>query len=115
MLIDEFMYNHHPEQVGVWFKYNGWRYKEYYDVKLYDGTVVNKCYPNGSGFHSEDCRVSDTDVEFLKLTDYNKCYFYNDMGKEQVIYIIVKRYGEDNVPEKHTDETGKVTFTPRLK
>ena len=115
MITDEFMYNHHPEQVGIWFKYNGWRYKEYYDVKLYDGTVVSKCYPNGASFHSNERRVSDSDVEFLRLNNYEDSYFYSGVSKEVAVSIVLGRYDGDVVPEKQIDTEGTITYIPRLK
>ena len=115
MVEDEFFFNHHPEQTGIWFKYNGWRYKEYYDVKLYDGTVVSKCYPNGSGFHGEGQRVADTDVEFLRLVDYSESYFYNNISKEEAVRIMLGRYEALMIPKKQTNPDGTVEYMPTLK
>lgn len=44
-----------------------YRLKLMHDVKLFDGTVVENCYPNGNSFHGK-IRVNDDDVEFIRIS-----------------------------------------------
>ncbi|MGL5906203.1 MAG: hypothetical protein ACRCZA_05695 [Shewanella sp.] len=46
-------FNHHPAQQGIWFEYNGWRFKDVYHIKLYSGEVLKFMYPNGNGWHPD--------------------------------------------------------------
>lgn len=62
--------NHMPHQTGVWFSYTGFRFKDYYDVELHDGTILKKTYPNSTSFMCMDGsgkQCTDEDVAFLRL------------------------------------------------
>lgn len=66
------MMNHHPTQLGIWFPYNGWRYKDVYHIRLHSGEVLRCMYPNGSGWYPEgnstaERRVDDSEVAEVML------------------------------------------------
>lgn len=44
-----------------------YRLKLNHDVKLFDGTVIENCYPNANSFHGK-VRVNDDDVEFIRIS-----------------------------------------------
>ena len=45
-------FNHHPAQQGIWFDYNGYRYKDFYCVKTKGGVELTGLYPNGGGWYN---------------------------------------------------------------
>lgn len=49
----EFKLNHHPSQQGIWFPYDGGRYKDVYHLKLHSGEVVRVMFPNGCGWYPD--------------------------------------------------------------
>lgn len=75
--LPEYM-NHSPQQQGEWIEYNNNRYKDVYDLKLKDGTILSDMYPNGTGWYyvgndkseSDTVRknVNDSDVIMVRLT-----------------------------------------------
>ncbi|MGL6123360.1 MAG: hypothetical protein ACRC1W_10145 [Shewanella sp.] len=46
-------FNHHPAQQGIWFEYNGSRYKDVYHIKSRCGEVLQFMYPNNGGWHPD--------------------------------------------------------------
>lgn len=64
-------FNHHPTETGIWFPYNNWRFKDYYDVELTDGTIVKNCYPNGDSWQPHEntlgYHIFDKDVVKVRL------------------------------------------------
>lgn len=44
-----------------------YRLKLMHDVKLFDGTIVEDCYPNADSFHGK-VLVKDNDVEFIRIS-----------------------------------------------
>ncbi|QFR57619.1 hypothetical protein CPT_Slocum_039 [Serratia phage Slocum] len=62
-------FNHHPIETGVWFTYNGWRYKDRYDIRLLDGTEIKNCYPNAYSWVVVDTgkEYTDSQVEAVRL------------------------------------------------
>jgi len=44
-----------------------YRLKCQHDVKLFDGTIIENCYPNADSFHGK-VRVKDDDVEFIRIS-----------------------------------------------
>lgn len=57
--------NHEPDEQGIWFSYTGFRYKDYYDIELFDGTIVENCRPNGNGWYGDGER--DSQVKRIRL------------------------------------------------
>lgn len=65
-----FKLNHMPQQIGCWFAYTGFRYKDYYDVETHNGSIFKGMYANGQSFYSMDGSgqtVSDSDVAYIRL------------------------------------------------
>lgn len=114
---DGFAFNHHPLQKGIWFPYNGWRYKVKYDVKLYNGDVFMACYPNGDSFmSSQDTkpRVKDEEVEFVRLTDNSLLGRYDNRLSTPVgLEHEISKWHPDQIPDVVTDEEGNQTFIPK--
>jgi hypothetical protein len=65
------MMNHRPDQHGVWFDYDGCRYKDHYDIRLKTGEVIQDCRPNADAWYpnsSKEKRVfRDRDVAQIRL------------------------------------------------
>lgn len=66
------MLNHRPDQHGVWFDYDGCRYKDVYDIRLHIGEVLEFMYPNATSWYPElgsNARwsVSDKEVAQIRL------------------------------------------------
>lgn len=55
--------NHAPHEQGIWFDYTGFRYKDYYDIELFDGTIVEDCRPNGNGWYGN----GELDVQVKRI------------------------------------------------
>jgi hypothetical protein len=54
------------------------RLKMMHDVKLFDGTELESCYPNGNAFHGK-IRVEDKDVEFIRISKKQRSFEYADL------------------------------------
>jgi hypothetical protein len=54
-----------------------YRLKLQHDVKLFDGTVIEGCYPNANSFHGK-VRVNDSEVEFIRISKKQLGYEYED-------------------------------------
>lgn len=64
------MMNHRPDQHGVWFDYDGSRYKDVYDVRLHTGEVLEFMYPNATSWYPEaesNARHAVTDKEVAQV------------------------------------------------
>lgn len=59
--------NHEPHEQGVWFDYTGFRYKDYYDIELHDGTIIQECRPNGNSWYGNANGVNDSEVKRIRL------------------------------------------------
>jgi hypothetical protein len=55
-----------------------YRLKLNHDIKLFDGTVIEGCYPNANVFHGK-VRVEDKDVEFIRISKKQLGYEYKDL------------------------------------
>jgi hypothetical protein len=62
--------NHEPHEQGIWFDYTGFRFKDYYDIELFDGTIVKSCRPNGNGWYGNGER--DVQVKRVRLKPDNE-------------------------------------------
>jgi len=45
-----------------------YRLKMLHDIKLFDGTVYEQCYPNADSFHCKNKIVKDNEVEFIRIS-----------------------------------------------
>lgn len=60
--------NHHCYFPGIWVSYNGWRYKDYYDLELVDGTIKKNMYPNSHAWFADNGeRVGSAEVVRVRL------------------------------------------------
>lgn len=60
--------NHEPHQQGEWFDYTGFRYKDYYDVQLTDGRILEMCRPNADAWYADNGQVAyDKNVVKIRL------------------------------------------------
>lgn len=57
-------FNHSPRDYGVWVEYNGWRFKDLYDIELLDGSVIKSCRPNGDMWTSWTDQTQHPKTEF---------------------------------------------------
>ena len=78
------MLNHRPEDQGIWFDYNGWRYKDVYHVKLKDGRVVEHCRPNADAFLHGGEIIMDSDVDQIMLVPDDQLGKWNYKGESRI-------------------------------
>lgn len=66
------VFNHFPEDIGKWVEYNGFRYKDVYDLELHDGTILYYYYPNAYSWNrrcfGKHPVVEDSDVKRVRLS-----------------------------------------------
>lgn len=61
-------FNHYPDQFDIWFPYNGCRYKDWYDLKLHDGTIHECFSPNGISWSGPNgVKFTDAEVAEVRL------------------------------------------------
>ena len=100
--------NHHPSQQGIWFPYDGGRYKDWYDLRLKTGEVIENCYPNASSwypYHNPSNRgpIKDAEVEQIRLKPDAELGRYAARGPGR-IQRLVDLFGEW-VPDLPAQET----------
>lgn len=85
------MINHHPVQQGIWFEYDGGRYKDSYDIKLKTGEIIKNCYPNGNSWylHTRDpvrhgSSIHDTEVAEIRLLPDDEVHEYAPKGRSRI-------------------------------
>lgn len=49
-----------------WIKYDGDYEKEWYDIKLVNGQIIEKCWPNAGNFHAPDGKQYKS-IEYIRL------------------------------------------------
>ncbi|WNV45984.1 hypothetical protein [Aeromonas phage AerS_266] len=76
--------NHSTFVTGVWFPYNGWRFKTNYDVKLHTGEVLKAMYPNGNSWSGSSRRVEDSEVAEIRSIPDNEVHQYHYTGKSRM-------------------------------
>lgn len=94
-------FNHYPEQFEIWFPYNGLRYKDWYDIKLHDGTVHEIMYPNGNAWSGKDGRFEDEQVAEVRLVSNERHPMTRDLSKISTEYRVKHSYDlfRDWIPE----------------
>lgn len=96
-------FNHHPAYPNVWVPYNGQRYKEYYDIRLKDGTVHRKCRPNAIYWGNDEISsIVDGDVAeicLLHAKEHPSEYMASIMTQQDIIDHCIYLYGEDDFPD----------------
>ena len=83
------MINHHPTQVGIWFDYDGGRYKDNYDLRLKTGEVLAGMYPNANAWYPAmdslvKRRVDDNEVAQVRLKPDDELHEYAFTGQERI-------------------------------
>lgn len=96
------MLNHHPSQLGIWFEYNGWRYKDVYHLRLHSGEELRCMFPNGNGWYPDpnstaERRVDDSEVAQVMLAPDADVYKYRFTGPERIKHSLDLFAG--NIPE----------------
>lgn len=108
-------FNHHPAYPGVWVRYNEWRFKEWYDIKLHDGTVHTKMYPNGIAWSGDDGkRFEDSEVAEIRLIPSNghPIKWLRHPDQSYTIEHCADLFGEETFPDVVPAGDG-VAFIPR--
>lgn len=106
--------NHAPYTFGQWIEYNGFRYKQPYNVRLKDGSEIGPCYPNGVSFYPENGMepIDDDDVTHIQAcTD------------EELNPVLIDMYGNEKSRAKINlemvsdviDETQDVEITVKFR
>lgn len=111
---DLYLFNHHPEQVGIWFKYNGFRYKLRYDIETYDGVVYENAYPNGNAWLHPEGRTTDQEVCRLKLTTNLGVPTVTRMTQSQLVSWVLESYDPSVIPEVRIAPDGSKSYHPKL-
>jgi len=109
--------NHHPEHMGHWVPFNGWRMKDRYDLRLKNGEEHKYYYPNACawakfGEHDGPNRIEDTDVAYVRQVPDEECteqYFFS--GQERIKRNL-ESFG-DAVPDVYILPDGSVRFKVR--
>jgi len=109
--------NHHPEHMGHWVPFNGWRMKDRYDLQLKNGEIHKYYYPNACawskfGEHDGPSRVTDDEVAMIRQVPDEECtekYFFS--GQERIKRNL-QSFG-DAVPDVYVLPDGSVQFKIR--
>jgi hypothetical protein len=109
--------NHHPEHMGIWVPFTGWRMKDRYDLRLKNGEEHKYYYPNACawskfGDHDGPSRVEDDEVAFIRQVPDEECtekYFFS--GQERIKRNI-SMFG-DSVPDVYRLPDGSIEFKVR--
>ena len=109
--------NHHPEHMGHWVPFNGWRMKDRYDLRLKNGEEHKYYYPNACawskfGEHDGPSRVEDDEVAMIRQVPDDEChekYFFS--GQERIKRNL-SSFG-DAVPDVYVMPDGSVQFKIR--
>lgn len=100
------MFNHRPDDdQGVWVPYNTWRYKDYYDIRLVTGEVVENCRPNSDSWitdlWSDDNRTfHDDEVTHVRLKPDGELGKYCFRGEARIRRNL-QFFGNAVPPKKH--------------
>lgn len=81
--------NHHPIQTGIWFPYDGGRYKDHYDLKLKSGEIVENCYPNADAWYPHNGlngrpTITDDQVAEIRLKPEEELHTWAMKGKARI-------------------------------
>lgn len=109
--------NHHPEHMGIWVPFNGWRMKDRYDLRLKNGEEHKYYYPNACAWskfaeHDGPVRVDDEEVAYVRQVPDEECnekYFFS--GAERIKRNL-QSFG-DAVPDVYVLPNGDVQFKIR--
>ncbi|WP_210498741.1 hypothetical protein [Vibrio crassostreae] len=85
----KFVMNHHPRQIGIWFPYDGSRYKDVYHLTLNTGEVLRCMYPNANSWFPESGSnakgvVKDAEVKKVMLAPDHEVPSHRFKGEERI-------------------------------
>ncbi|QKE54361.1 hypothetical protein ACSA002_0470 [Salmonella phage vB_SalM_SA002] len=109
--------NHHPEHMGIWVPFNGWRMKDRYDLQLHNGEIHKYYYPNACAWakmadHDGPGRIEDHEVAMIRQVPDEECterFFFS--GQERIKRNL-SSFG-DAVPDVYVMPDGSVRFKVR--
>lgn len=91
-------WTHKPDSFGVWVYYNGWRFKDHYDILLSNGRVLRNMYPNADAWSGAGEGIKDEHVRAIRLQPTNELprWMYDPKEEriEEVTNYRVKRNAE---------------------
>lgn len=71
---DDFSHwTHGPNWFGVWAPYNGWRFKDHYNIELWNGEIFYGVYPNANSWHAGGIDINDKHVRRVQLCKSEEC------------------------------------------
>lgn len=71
---DDFSHwTHGPNWFGVWAPYNGWRFKDHYNIELWNGEIIYGVYPNANSWHVGGIDINDWHVRRVQLCRSEEC------------------------------------------
>lgn len=87
--MNNYTMNHHPIQTGIWFPYDGGRYKDHYDLKLKTGEIVENCYPNANAWYPHSNsegrpQITDDQVAEIRLKPEEELHTWAMKGKARI-------------------------------
>lgn len=112
-------FTHHPAYPGLWLPYGSghWRFKEFYDIRLKDGTEHTHMYPNGESFGGKQGSFKDEDIAEIRLIPNSENPWRLKNGLLEQSYTAIRAlemFRPEAFPEviKHPD--GRIEFKPKL-
>lgn len=88
-MIDKFL-NHNTYVKDVWVDYNGWRFKDHYEIELHNGTKLF-AYPNGNAWYER----GNSDEELSDFISKNK--------------ELINKYGQLNIRDENVKRIRLIT------
>jgi hypothetical protein len=102
----------------MWVPYGSgqWRLKEFYDIRLKDGTEYKHMYPNGSSFSGKQGSFKDDDVAEIRLIPNSENPWGLRSGLLEQSYTVKRAldmFGEKAFPEVIEHPDGRIEFIPK--
>lgn len=109
--------NHHPEHMGVWVPFNGWRMKDRYDLRLKNGEEHKYYYPNACAWskfadHDGPSRIEDDEVAMVRQVPDEEITEQHFFSGQERIKRNLQSFG-DAVPDVYVLPDGSVQFKIR--
>lgn len=54
--------------MAIWVKYEGKYEKQFYDIELIDGEVIEHLWPNAGYFHGDGTTVNGDSVKYFRVS-----------------------------------------------
>lgn len=114
-------WTHGFDWYGVWAPYNGWRFKDRYDLVLWDDSRFSNAYPNGDSWYVSGVAVGipDTAVRFIRLkptTELDEIWSGDDEAEFQTYREArnVQQFGKNKDSWVHKDKSCWEPITKHL-